>query len=346
MDTANRVGSSSPSSSARPALQFPVFVTGGSGFVGGAVVDHLVAASVDVRALARSQESADLLRAKGATPVGGDVGDRAALVAGMSGCDVVFHVAGVNTMCPADPGTMYRTNVDGVRAVVGAAVEAGVRRIVLTSSAATVGESKGTVANEETVHDGMFLSHYARSKYFGELAFFEEASGLGIEAVAVNPSSVQGPGRTSGSALILRLALNMHRPVAVATTLSIVDIDDCAHAHLLAAERGEDGSRYLISGASVTVHEAVMMLSEIVQRPIEPIMIPRVLANVAYPVVAVAGLVRGDRPICIEMLRTLLHGHRFDVSRSIRDLGMSYAPIAETFDRTVQWLSEEGFVGL
>ena len=156
-------------------------------------------------------------------------------------------------MCPSDPGAMYRTNVDGVRTVVGAAAEAGVRRVVLTSSAATIGESEGTVANEETAHAGVFLSHYARSKYLGELAFFEEASRWGIEAVAVNPSSVQGPGRASGSTLILRLALNMKRPVAVDTTLSIVDVDDCADAHLLAAERGTDGSRYLISGASITV---------------------------------------------------------------------------------------------
>jgi len=309
------------------------------------VVDHLVALGVGVRALARSEESADVVVAKGASAIDGNVRDQESLVAGMLGCDVVFHVAGVNTMCPADPGTMYRTNVDGVRTVVAAAAESGVRRIVLTSSAATIGESDGTVAIEDTAHTGVFLSHYARSKYFGELAFFEEASGLGIEAVAVNPSSVQGPGRTSGSALILRLALNMRRPMAVDTMLSIVDIDDCARAHVLAAEHGTDGSRYLISGASVTVREVVMMLSEIVGRPIEPIMIPRVLAGLVYPLVAVAGLVRGDRPICVEMLRTLLHGHRFDVSRSIRDLGMAYTPIAETLDRTVQWLAWEGFVG-
>ena len=335
----------SSSISVHPAQQAPVFVTGGSGFVGGAVVDHLVAAGAEVRALARSGASTDLVVAKGATAVAGDVGNRGALVAGMSGCDVVFHVAGVNTMCPSDPGAMYRTNVNGVRVVVGAAAEAGVRRIVLTSSAAAIGESEGVVANEATPHSGVFLSHYARSKYFGELAFFEEASRLGIEAVAVNPSSVQGPGRSSGSALIFRLALTMKRPVAVDTTLSIVDIDDCAGAHLVAAQRGTDGSRYLISGPSISVREAVVLLSEIVERPIEPIVVPRVLAGLAFPLVGVAALVRGDRPICVEMLRTLLHGHRFDVSRSILELGMSYTPMSETFDRTVRWLVREGLAG-
>lgn len=323
----------------------PVFVTGGSGFVGGAVVDHLVASGADVRALARSGASADRVRTKGANPVAGEVSDREALVAGMAGCDIAFHVAGVNTMCPSDPGAMYRTNVDGVRVVVAAAAEAGVRRVVLTSSAAAIGEPEGTLANEEASHTGVFLSHYARSKYLGEVAFFEEATRLGVEAVAVNPSSVQGPGRAGGSTLILRLALNMRRPVAVNTTLSIVDVDDCADAHLLAAERGEDGSRYLISGASIPVEGAVRLLSEIANRPIDPIMIPRSLARLAYPLVAIVGLGRGDRPICVEMLRTLLHGHRFDVSRSINGLGMSYTPIAETFERTVVWLAQEGLVG-
>jgi len=339
-----RLGPDALGDSAGVGHQSPVFVTGGSGFVGGAVVDHLVASGADVRALARSEMSANRVAARGATPVIGDVSDHGALVSGMSGCDVTFHVAGVNTMCPSDPGAMYRTNVDGVRVVVGAAAKAGVRRIVLTSSAATIGELEGTVANEETAHAGVFLSHYARSKYLGELAFFEEASRWGIEAVSVNPSSVQGPGRASGSTLILRLALNMKQPVAISTTLSIVDVDDCADAHLLAAERGMDGSRYLISGASITVSEAVVLLAKIVDRPIEPIMIPRTLASLAYPLVAMAGLVRGDRPICVEMLRTLLHGHRFDVSRSINDLGVSYTPIVATFERTVRWLAQEGLV--
>lgn len=344
MSPVNREHPQVLSDSSATARGRPVFVTGGSGFVGGAVVEHLVNSGTDVRALARTEASVGVVAAKGAMPVQGGIEDRRALVADMSGCDVVFHVAGVNVMCPSDPGAMYRTNVNGVRTVVSAAAEAGVRRVVLTSSAATIGEAARTVGNEDTPHAGAFLSHYARSKYFGELAFFEEASRLGIDAVAVNPSSVQGPGRSGGSTLLLRLALNVKWPVAVNTTLSIVDIDDCAAAHLLAAQRGTNGSRYLLSGASITVHEAVVLLSEVIDRPIDTIMLPRALAGLAYPIVALAGFGRGDRPICVEMLRTLLHGHRLDVSRSIDVLGMSYTPIAETFARTVDWLVEEGLV--
>lgn len=327
------------------AWQTPVFVTGGSGFVGGAVVQRLAAAGIEVRALARSQAAAHVVANHGAVPVAGELVDRAALAAAMSGCDLIFHVAGVNTMCPSDPGLMYRTNVDSVRTVVGAAADAGARRIVLTSSAAAIGEPEGVIANEWTRHTGSFMSHYARSKYFGERAFFETATRLGIEAVAVNPSSVQGPGRADGSTMLLRYALGASRPVAVDTTLSIVDIDDCARGHLLAALRGSAGSRYLISGASIAVSEAIALLSAIAGRSIRPVMLPRSLAAMAYPVVAAAGLAGRGRPICVEMLRTLLHGHRFDVSRSVNELSMSYTPIAETFVRTVEWLAREGFVG-
>ena len=307
---------------------------------------HLVGSGIDVRGLARSEAAAASVIRNGGTPVMGDLSDDEALRSGMSGCDIVYHVAGVNTMCPGDPGVMYRVNVDLVRAVVRAAADAGVRRIVLTSSAAAIGEPAGTVADERTPHTGRFLSNYARSKYLGERAFFDEATRREIEAVAVNPSSVQGPGRADGSALLLRYALGTRRPVVIDTTLSIVDIDDTARAHLAAAIRGRPGQRYLISGASVGIREVVAMLGEAADRIIDPIVLPRWAGESAYPVAAAAGLIGGDQPVCIEMLRTLLHGHRFDASRSIDELGIAYTPLDDTLERTVDWLADEGFVQL
>ncbi len=307
---------------------------------------HLVGSGIDVRGLARSEAAAASVIRNGGTPVMGDLSDDEALRSGMSGCDIVYHVAGVNTMCPGDPGVMYRVNVDLVRAVVRAAADAGVRRIVLTSSAAAIGEPAGTVADERTPHTGRFLSNYARSKYLGERAFFDEATRREIEAVAVNPSSVQGPGRADGSALLLRYALGTRRPVVIDTTLSIVDIDDTARAHLAAAIRGRPGQRYLISGASVGIREVVAMLGEAADRLIDPIVLPRWAGESAYPVAAAAGLIGGDQPVCIEMLRTLLHGHRFDASRSIDELGIAYTPLDDTLERTVDWLADEGFVQL
>ena len=321
-----------------------VFVTGGSGFVGGAVVDHLVASGADVKALVRSEPAAEAVGSRGADPVPGDLSDGAALRRGMDGCEIAYHVAGVNKMCPGNPGPMYRTNVDLVRTVVRAAADTGVRRVVLTSSAAVIGEPDGVIADESTRHSGRFLSHYARSKYLGERAFFEEADRLGVEAVAVNPSSVQGPGRSTGSALLLRYALSMRRPVAIETTLSVVDIDDTARAHLLAAERGAAGERYLVNGATADIRTFVGMLAEAADRAIEPIILPRWLAVGLSPVAAAAGIGGRDRPMCLEMLRTLLHGHRFDATRSVVELGMEYTPLPDMLARTVAWLRAEGFV--
>ncbi len=320
-----------------------VFVTGGSGFVGGAVIDHLVASGVGVNALARSEAAAGAVRSRGAEPIRGDLADGAALQRGMEGCETVYHVAGVNKMCTGDPGPMYHTNVDLVRTVVRAAADAGVQRIVLTSSAAVVGEPAGVVADESTEHSGRFLSNYARSKYLGEHAFFDEADRVGIEAVAVNPSSVQGPGRSTGSALLLRYALSMRRPVAIETVLSVVDIDDTARAHLLAAERGASGRRYLVNGASADIRTFVKTLSDAAEQTIEPIILPRWMAAGLSPVAAVAGFGEGDHPMCLEMLRTLLHGHRFDASRSIAELDMEYTPLPDMLARTVAWLRAEGF---
>ncbi len=297
-----------------------------------------------MRGLARSDAAAAAIVRNGGTPILGDLSDNEALRSGMSGCDVVYHLAGVNTMCPGDPGLMYRVNVDLVRSVVRAAADSGVQKVVLTSSAATIGEPMGVVADEGTPHTGRFLSHYARSKYLGERAFFEEAERRRIEAVAVNPSSVQGPGRADGSALLLRYVLGVGRPIVFDVTLSIVDIDDAARAHLAAAIRGRHGARYLVSGASVGIRQAVASLAEAGCRAIDPIVLPPWAGVAAYPIAAAAGLIGGDRPICVEMLRTLLHGHRFDASLSISELGMAYTPLDETFERTVEWLVDEGLV--
>ena len=146
------------------------FVTGGSGFVGGALVDRLLADGDDVRALARSTDSAQVLADAGATVAMGNLFDESALANAMSDCDVVFHVAGVNTLCPRDAGELYRTNVGGPSAAVQAAAVAGVTRVVVTSSVAGIGAAPSVVADERTPSEGVFPSHYARSKNEGERA--------------------------------------------------------------------------------------------------------------------------------------------------------------------------------
>lgn len=322
----------------------PVFLTGGSGFVGGAVLRRLVDDGREVRALARSEESATELAAAGATVVRGDLFDRGAMLAGMRGCATVFHVAGVNAMCTRDPAPMTRTNVDGAAAVVRAASVARIARLVFTSSATTIGERAGEIGREQTQHRGSFLSNYERSKFLGERRVMALGEELGLPVVCVNPSSVQGPGRVRGSAKLLLDLVNGRLPVLVNTWLSLVDIEDCAAAHLLAEREGVPGCRYLVSGASLEVRTAVTLLRQASGHPQHAWFAPRMLATLGGAMAGVASRVarRGDGRVCPETVRTLLHGHRFDASLAERELGLAYTPIEITIRHTLAWYAERG----
>jgi dihydroflavonol-4-reductase len=322
-----------------------VFLTGGSGLIGGALARRLAERGDEPVALARSDAAERKLAELGVRVVRGDVLDEDALAGGMAGCELLYHVAGVNSMCPDDPAALFHVNVRGAEAAVRAAARAGVGRVVLTSSAASLGEPHGSVGREDTRHRGTYLSVYERSKHEGEIAAFAAARRAGIELVSVNPSSVQGPGRASGTGRILIAYLNGRLRAFVDTHISIVDIDDCVDAHLLAAERGQNGERYVISGAAISAREALDIVSDIsgVRRDVK--ILPAPLARAAGAIVEGAFRARGKTPpVCREMVRTLLHGHRYDGSRATRELGLEYTPVADTFRRTIDWAIAEGLV--
>jgi dihydroflavonol-4-reductase len=322
-----------------------VFLTGGSGLIGGALARRLAERGDEPVALARSDAAERKLAELGARVVRGDVLDEDALAGGMAGCELLYHVAGVNSMCPDDPAALFHVNVRGAEAAVRAAARAGVRRVVLTSSAASLGEPHGSVGREDTRHRGTYLSVYERSKHEGEIAAFAAARRAGIELVSVNPSSVQGPGRASGTGRILIAYLNGRLRAFVDTHISIVDIDDCVDAHLVAAERGQNGERYVISGAAISAREALDIVSEISGIRREVKILPAPLARAAGAIVEGAFRARGKTPpVCREMVRTLLHGHRYDGSRATRELGLEYTPVADTFRRTIDWAIAEGLV--
>jgi dihydroflavonol-4-reductase len=321
----------------------PAFVTGGSGFVGGALLERLVADGREVRALARSDWAAARVSGRGATPVAGDVLDLERLAAVMDGCETVFHAAGVNAMCLRDPRPMLRANIEGSGNVIVAARRAGVRRVVYTSSASTLGEPRGTIGREDSPHRGRFLSSYERSKHLAERRVLAWSEGLGVDIVCVNPSSVQGPGRTGGSARLLLDLANGRLPVVVDAAISIVDVADCAQAHLLAEERGARGERYVASGATLTMREAVALLRRIAGVPERARFVPPLVVRAGGSAVEVfSRLARRDPPVCREAVRTLLHGHRYDGSRAERELGLRYTPLEETLVRTLTWYAERG----
>lgn len=320
-----------------------VVVTGGSGVVGVALVRRLVSDGEPVSVLCRSEGSASVVRSLGAEPLAGDILDLSSLRVAFSGADLIYHVAGLNTMCPDDPGELERVNVLGSQNVVRAADIAGCRRVVYTSSAATIGEPAGTVGTEETPHRGWYLSAYERSKHLAERAVF--AMTTDVEVVSVNPSSVQGPGRATGTgALILDLLLG-RLPGLVDTRLSIVDIDDCARGHVAAAQHGVPGERYLLNSFTMTMREAVEMLGGVVDRELEVRWLPGWAATTGAAAVEFAGRITRNTPkVCREMVRTLRHGHAYDGSRATRDLGIEYTAPEQTLSRLVDWFRAEGLL--
>ncbi len=237
-----------------------------------------------------------------------------------------------------------RTNVDGAAAVVRAAAAAQGRptRLHLVGD-----DDRGAGGRDRPRgHDAPRVVHIelraievprrtARVSALGEE--------FGLAVVCVNPSSVQGPGRTGGSATLLLDIVNGRLPVLVNTWLSVVDIEDCSAAHVLAERQGVPGRRYLVSGASFEVRTAVALLRQATGHPRRVWFAPRVFAAAGgrSPAPPRGSEARNGR-ICPETVRTLLHGHRFDASLAERELGLAYTPIETTIRRTLEWYAERG----
>ncbi len=214
-----------------------------------------------------------------------------------------------------------------------------------TSSAATIGEPKGTIGTEQTLPRGWYLSTYERTKTAGERAAKAAASEVGQDLVCVNPSSVQGPGRAGGTARFLLAFLDGRLKVFVPTTVSLVDIADCVEGHLLAAERGSAGERYLLNGMTLPIREALSLAAEVAGVKRDPRLIPGPVATAAASVAELGFKLAGRHPpVCREMVRTLLHGHRYDGSRAQRELGLRYTAPRETLRRTVEWALAQGLL--
>jgi len=321
-----------------------VFLTGATGFIGGAILDRMLRDGRRVLALIRHEETASVVAAKGADPVVGDLLKPDSYRNALRGCDLLVHAAGFNAFCLSDVRPLYEVNVGGTRALLQAAGEAGVKRIVYTSSALTIGEPFGQIAQETTPHRGYFLSHYEQAKYEAEQVALAFAS-QGLPVIILNPSSVQGPGRLHGTARIFLDYLNGRLPMVCGNRFSFLYIDDCVEAHVRAADRGRVGERYLLGGASVTTGELLQTLEAVTGFRRRPWQVGRNVALVLGGAMEWGARLSGRRPrFCREMARTIFHGGRYDSSKAARELEVSFTPMREMVTRMVTWYTKSGHV--
>jgi len=324
------------------------FVTGATGFVGSHVARALAAQGADLRLLVRSGSDLRNIQELQAERVMGDLRDAVSLKKAVAGCDVVFHVAADYRLWVRDPDEMYRSNVEGTKAILEAARESKVRRVVYTSSVATMGfQSNGHLANEESpVSLANMIGPYKRSKYMAEeLAI--EAGKSGMDVVVVNPTTPVGERdiKPTPTGRIVVDFLKKKFPAYVDTGLNLVDVAECARGHVAALEKGRSGERYILGGENLTLKQILDKLADITGLPSPKIKVPYVVA-LATGVVdqVITGHIRNREPrATIDAVRMGRKKMFVSSGKAERDLGWKTVPVDDALRRAVGWFQANGY---
>ena len=323
-------------------------VTGGTGFIGASVVRALLERGYVVRVLVRSDADRRNLDHLGIEWTEGDVRDPASVRKAISRCSHVFHVAALYALWTRPRRLVYEANVDGTRHVLQAAWEAGVERVVYTSSVAALGLRAGGLPADETVPatPATLIGDYKRSKFLAQelaLAFAQR----GLPVVVVNPSFPVGPydRKPTPTGQVIVDFLNRRLPAYVDTGMNVVAVEDVALGHVLAAEVGRPGELYILGGENLTMREFLHLLSDVSGRPAPRVrlpaapLIPFAYLNAAWS--AVTGTVPRLTP---DTARMAHHYMFYDQGKAVRELGLPQTPAREALRQAVVWFEENGYV--
>ena len=323
-------------------------VTGATGFVGSAVARALVGMGHDVRVLARPNGDRRSVVDLSVEVAEGSLEDAPSLSRAVAGCRYLFHVAADYRLWVPDPAPMFRTNVEGTRVLMRAALDAGVERVVYTSSVATLGLVPQGSADEETpsnVED--MIGPYKRSKFQAEEVVRALIARRALPAVIVNPSTPVGPRDrkpTPTGRLILEAARG-HMPGYVDTGLNIVHVDDVAAGHLAAAELGRVGERYILGGENLSLARILVEVAHAAGTRAPRIQVPY---TVAYPVAIGAELMArlsGKEPfITLDGVRMAQKKMYFTSEKASRELGYTPRPARHAIVDAVGWFKANGYL--
>jgi dihydroflavonol-4-reductase len=313
------------------------------------VARELVRAGREVRLLVRPTADRHNLRALPAELALGDVRDLDSLRRATAGCMQVYHVAALYKLWVRHKQEIYECNVTGTDNVLKAARENGVERVIYTSSVATLGlPEDGTPGNEETpVSLSDMIGHYKRSKFLAEQVTLRYAA-EGLPVVIVNPSTPVGVGdlKPTPTGKLIVDFLNGRMPGYVDTGLNLVDVEDVARGHLLAAEKGRVGEKYILGHENLTLQQILSLLAELTGRSAPRFKVPYALAlSVAYVDAALARLIPGREPFAPPVGVKLSKKRMFfDPRKAVCELGWARTPVHEALRKAVQWFGENGYV--
>jgi dihydroflavonol-4-reductase len=325
------------------------FVTGATGFLGSHVARALADQGAEMRLLVRPTSNLRNLEGLKAETATGDLRDPSSLEKAMSGCDTVFHVAADYRLWVRDPAEMYRSNVDGTRAILDAALKNRVQRMVYTSSVATMGFTRhGHPADEDSpVSLADMIGHYKRSKFMGERIAMD-AGRSGMHVVTVNPTTPVGEQdvKPTPTGRIVLDFLKRKFPAYVETGLNLVDVRECALGHVAALEKGKSGERYILGGENLTLKQILDRLGKITGLPSPKVKLPYFFAFATGVVdeVITGRLLKREPRATIDTVRMGRKKMFASSDKAERELGWKIVPVEGALRRAVEWFQSNGYV--
>jgi dihydroflavonol-4-reductase len=324
-------------------------VTGATGFLGSHVARALAEEGAQLRLLVRPASDLRNIEDLNGERVQGDLRDPASIERALAGCEAVFHVAADYRLWVRDPERMYRSNVEGTRSLLEAARKQGVRRVVYTSSVATMGfTSNGHVADEQSpVSLADMIGHYKRSKFMAEQVAFDAARS-GLDVVVVNPTTPVGERdvKPTPTGRIVLDFLKRKFPAYVETGLNLVDATECARGHLQAFEKGKSGERYILGGENLTLKQILDRLALITGLKSPTVKLPYVLAFATGVVdeMVTGRLLRREPRATIDAVRMGRKMMFVSSAKAVQELGWRMVPVDGALRRSVEWFRTNGYV--
>lgn len=323
-------------------------VTGATGFLGTHIARELLKDGAAVKVLVRSGSERSNLAGLDVETVQGDLLDRESLAAAVRGCDTLFHAAADYRLWTKNPAGMYAVNVDGTGNILRAALEAGLEKVVYTSSVGTLGNrGDGTPGDEDTpVKFADMSGHYKKSKFLAERTA-EEFISLGLPLVIVNPSTPIGPLdiKPTPTGKIIVDFLSKRMPAYLDTGLNLVAVEECAKGHILAARKGRSGEKYILGGTDITLAGIFKLLEEISGVPAPRIRLPYGPILAAAYINAAFSAITGKEPLIplagVQMAKKLMY---FSSKKAKIELGFETTPAYTALERAVEWFRVNGYI--